>query len=301
MAFEREKFDVARKISLGKSAFVVECNVSAGMNVAKVLSLSVEAYVQNSEVMNGVINFSGIVDTRMVIMDEDGQINNICSSCPFSSKFENGEIENGQEAFVKVKVIDYNVESVGGETVRLAVNIEQKGFVVCNREVGSIFSRDEDVCIKNEEIDTIKYCGMAKENFNVESEINVRDNVKKIVLTESKALVRSVVAGSNFVTVSGDVISRVLYLNENDKFESGYIYDSFKQEIELEGVNRDSMVEGDVLVRQDEVKTEILQDEKGVKIVVNVPVTASVRAFEGCKTTVVKDLYSVKNEVNLTK
>ena len=300
MAFERENFNVARKIALSPSALTVECNVSAGCNVTKVLSLSVESFVQNSEVLNGVINYSGTVDTRLVIMAEDGQINTICSSCPFSSRFENSEIETGQEAFIKVKVIDYNVESIGGDMVKIAVNLEQKGFVIGNREVATISCHDEDVCIKNEEIDVIEFGGSARETFTVESEINLRENIKKVILTEARVLVRNVEAGSGFVTISGDVISRVLYLSENDKFESGYVYDNFKEEIELEGVNRESFVEGDAYVKQDEVTTEIIQDEKGGKIVVKVPLVLSVRSYRENKVTVIQDLYSVKNELNLS-
>jgi len=300
MAFERENFNVARKIALSSSALTVECNVSAGCNVSKVLSLSVEAYVNSNEVLNGVINYSGTVDTRLVIMADDGQINTICSSCPFSSKFESADIENGQEAFIKVKVIDYNVESIGGEIVKIAVNLEQKGFILGNREVGTISCRDEDVCIKNEEIDVIGYIGSARETINVESEINLRENIKKVLLTESRALVRDVNSGSGFVTISGDVINRVLYITENDKFESGYVYDTFKEEIELEGVTRESFVEGDAVVKQDEVTTEIIQDEKGEKIAIKAPVVLNIRAFEEKKVSVIKDVYSVKNELNLT-
>lgn len=300
MAFERENLNVARKIALEKSTLTVECNISTGVNVAKVLSLSVESYVNTNEVLNGVVNYSGTVDTRMVVLADDGQINTICSSCPFSSKFENGEIQSGQDAVVKIKVIDYNVESIGGEMVKVAVNLEQNGFVVGNHQIGTISCHDDDVCIKNEEIEIIDFQGSVKETFTVESEINLRENVKKIILSESKVLVRNVEAGSGFATISGDVISRVLYLTENDKFESGYVYDTFKEEVELEGVTRDSFVEGDAFVKQEEVSTEIVQDEKGGKIVFKVPVVLSVRAYKEDKATVIKDLYSVKNDINLS-
>ena len=300
MAFERENFNVARKIALGSSTLTVECNVSAGCNVTKVLSLSVESYVAGSEVLNGVINYSGNVDTRIVIMADDGQINTICSSCPFASKFESADIESGQDAFIKVKVIDYNVESIGGEMVKIAVNLEQKGFVVGNREVDTISCHDDDVCIKNEEIDVIGFIGSAKETVSVESEINLRENIKKILLTETRALVRNVDAGAGFVSIGGDVITRVLYLTENDKFESGYVYDTFKEEVEIEGVTRESFVEGDAVVKQDEVATEIVQDEKGGKIVVKAPVVINVRAYEEKQTTVIKDIYSIKNQLNIS-
>ena len=300
MAFERENFNVARKSALEKSDLTVECNVSAGSSVSKVLSISVEGCVQSVEVLNGVVNYSGAVDTKLVIMAEDGEINTICSTCPFSSKFESEDIEGGMDAFVKVKVIDYSTESINGENVKLSVVLEQSGFVVGNKEVGTIDCHDDEVCYKKDEISLIKYLGSSSSEATVESEINLRENIKKIILTESHAVVKNVDAGAGFVTVSGDVISRVLFLNENDKFESGYINDSFKEELELNGVTRESFVEGDVRVRQDGVVTEILQDEKGGKIIVKVPITLTVRAFEEGKVSVIKDLYGTKNDINVT-
>ncbi len=300
MAFEKEKFNVARKVNLNRGELTVECNLSAGSSVAKVLSLSVEGYVLTSETLNGAINYSGAVDLKLVVFGEDGEINSTCSTCPFSSKFEGNEIENGQDAFIKVKVIDYNVESIGGEMVKVGVMLEQSGYIITNREVACLACHDDDVCIKQEDIGIIKYLGSASEEITVESEINLRENIKKVLLTESHVLVRNVDCGVGFVTISGDVISRVLYLNENDKFESGYINDTFKQEVELAPCTRESFVDGNAYVKQESVVTEIVQDEKGGKIVVKVPVTLSSTAFEESKMPVIQDLYSTKNEINVT-
>ncbi len=300
MAFERENFNVAKKSILSKSDLTVECNISAGANVSKVLSLAVDGFVSSKEALNGVVNYSGAVDTKLVIMAEDGEINTICSSCPFSSRFESEEIEGGQDVFVKVKVIDYNVESIGGDMVKVAVVLEQNGFTLANNEVGTIDCHDDDVCYKKDEISIIKYIGSASAEVVNESEINLRENIKKILLTESHASVKNVDAGAGFVTISGDVVTRVLYLNENDKFESGYINDGFKEEIELAGVSRESFVEGDVSVKSDNVVTEIIQDEKGGKILVKVPLSLNVRAFEEGKISVINDLYSTKNEIGVT-
>lgn len=300
MAFERENFNVARKFALEKGELTVECNLTAGFNVTKVLSVSVEACAVNVETLNGVINYSGAVDTKLVLMGDDGEINTICSSCPFSSKFESEEIAPGQNAFVKVKVIDHNIESIGGEMVKVAVVLEQSGFVVYNVEVGTIACHDDDVCYKSEDIAVIKYVGFANNEVSVESEINLRENIKKILLTESHAVVKNVDAGASFVSVSGDVITRVLYLSENDKFEAGYINDTFKEELELGDATRECFVEAEGYVRADSVTTDIVQDEKGGKIVVRVPVTLSARAFKEDTVNVINDLYSVKNELNVT-
>ena len=300
MAFEKNNFLVARKKSLEKREFTVECNVSTGANVNKILTLAVEGEVSNSEVLNGVINFSGSVDTKLVFLCDDEQISSVNANCPFSSKFESEDIETGQIAEVKVKVVDYNIDSVGGDMVKISVRLEQSGFIVGNQEIGTISCNDDCVCIKNEEIDVIKFIGAGSENITIESEINVRENIKKILLTESSVIVKSVDSGVNFVSVTGDVVSRVLYLNENDRFESGYVYDGFKEEIELAGATRDSRVEAEAKVNREGVMTELVQDEKGCKLLVKMPVSISVRAYDNERISVINDLYSTKGEVTAT-
>ena len=300
MAFESNNFYVAKKINLPKSEFSVECNISAGENITKVLSVSLGNGKISNETLNGVVNFSGSVDIKLIYLTDDGQINIVCSSCPFSSKFENESIENGQTAVVKVKIIDYNIESIGGESVKIVVNLEQSGFIVANKEVKTIRNGDDDVCFKNDDMTIIKYIGSASEDIEVASEINIRDKITKILLSESSVIVKSVEGGLNFVTISGEVSTRVVYLNDNDKFESGYVYDTFKEEIELDGVTRESLVDGCATVKQDGVTCEIVEDEKGCKIVVKVPLFLSVTAFGEENISVIKDLYSTKSETKVT-
>ncbi len=300
MAFEKNNFDVAKKMLLPKSELSVECNISAGTNVTKVLSLLVDARVESQEVLNGVINFSGILDTKLVFCGENDEINTICANCPFSSKFESEEIEAGQTARIAVTVIDCRVESVGGETVKVMALLEQKGTLVCNQQISTISCHDDNVCIKNEEIETIKFIGSASEDIVVESEINIRENIKKIILVESGVVVKNVESGVGFATISGDVVSRVLYLGENDKFESGYVYDGFKEEIELSSLTRDSLVEGEAVIGKMGATTEIVEEEKGCKLLVKVPLSITVRGYDRANVSVINDLYSVKGDIHVT-
>ena len=100
MAFEETNFNVAKKYTLDKKEINIECSVFASDNIQKVLASSIDASVSSSEVFNGVINFSGNVDIKVVYLCDDGQINTMNSVCPFSSKFESENIEAGQNVVV---------------------------------------------------------------------------------------------------------------------------------------------------------------------------------------------------------
>ena len=300
MAFETNNFYVAKKSALPKGEFNVECNISAGSSVAKILSVSLTGEVDNYESLNGVINYAGSIDSKLVFLSEEGQINSVCSSCPLSSKFEGENLSNGQTAQINLNVIDYNIESISGDLIKLIVLVEQTGFVIESKETKSISSNDDEICCKNDEIKVVKFLGCAKNRIEVKSQLNCRDKVSKLLLTESRAYVKSVEAGVNFVTINGEVVSKVLYINEDEKFESGYIYESFKEEIELDQVQRDSIVEGYARVRNCQVSAELIEDEKGCQIVVSSLVDLMAMAYSEENVQIVEDLYSTRNELNVT-
>lgn len=300
MAFESNNFYVAKKVSLAKSEFNVECSISTGSNVEKILSVSLEGCVESYEALNGVINYSGYIDSKIIFLSNDGQINTVCSSCPLSSKFEGEEIGNGQSALINLNIVDYNIDSISGDVIRLSAIVEQSGFVVSSSEISSIRSNDEDICCKNEEMSIIKFLGCASGKREIKSEINSRGKIVKILLVESKPYVKSVESGVNFVTISGEVVSRVLYLSEDEKFESGYIYESFKEELELDGVSKDSLVEGYAYVKANMIESEIVQDEKDSKIIVTTSIELRACAYNEEKIEVIQDLYSTRCDLSVT-
>ena len=132
------------------------------------------------------------------------------------------------------------------------------------------------------------------------SEINIRDKVKKIILSESNVLVKSVESGVNFVTMSGEVSTRVIFLNDNDMCDTGYVYDTVHEELEIEGTTRDSLVEGRGEVKQENVTAEIVEDEKGCKIAIKVPIELHATAYSEESLMVVQDLYSTKSDIKVT-
>lgn len=300
MAFEVNNFNVAKKFALEKGEVNVECNLQMGENVKSVLSVSVDVGSINYETLNGVLNYSGNIDTKVVYLNENGEINCVCNSCPFSSKFENDNISTGMQADLSVKLGDFNIESINGDTIKLEVMLIQKGYVLSNREVKTISCSDDHVCSKFENTKVVKLVGCKQDTVELTSEINLRDKVKKVVLTDSRVLVRNVESGVNFATVSGDLIVRVLYINDNDKFESGYVYDTFKEEVELEGVTRESYVEGRAFVNHENLTTEVLEDEKGGKITVKSPLNIGICAYNEEEVSIIKDLYSTKCDIAVT-
>lgn len=300
MSFETNKFKVVRKKRLDKSEFDVECNIETNVEIDKILSVCHSAQAETAEVLNGTINYSGTIDICVLYCTVDGEIGTINSSCPFNSKFEDVSICVGDKVGIKVDVEDYKIDSVTNSNLKITCLLCQTGILICERDVSNIKTNDENMCICEDEMFVNTLVGEAKEIFTVESEVSIKEPIKKILTSDSQVAVKSVESGVNFVSVAGEVVTQILYLTEKDRFEISYITENFKEEIELEGVTRDSTSEAVACNKKNAVKCEVEQSDKGVNVKLTIPVEIKVVSYMQESITVVKDIYSTTNELEVT-
>jgi len=300
MSLETNKFNVVKKKRLEGAQFNVECNIVADAHVDKVLSVCHTAEAESAEVLNGVVNFGGTIDLCVLYLTSDGEVGTTNCSCPFSSKFEDGDIIVGDKIAIKVDVEEYQVISVDGENIRINCLCAQTGTLILNRDVACVKVNDESICVNEEEMFIETFVGEAKECFSVESNVSIREPIKKVVFTDCQATIKSVESGINFVSVSGEVISRILYLTEQDRFETCYTAEPFKEEIELEGATRESLSEAKVWVKKNSVKCEIEQLERGVALKIFTPIEIKAMSYQEQNQMVIKDIYSITNELEIT-
>ena len=300
MSFETNKFKVAKKKQLEKSQFNVECNIETNVEIDKILSVCHTAQAENAEILNGVVNYAGVIDICILYCTVDGEIGTLNSSCPFTSKFEDADIVVGDKVGINVEVEDYSIDSVTSSNVKINCTVLQSGVLICEREVSNIKSDDENMCTREDEMLINTLVGQAQEVFSVESEISIKEPIKKVLLSDSQVSIKSTESGVNFVSVSGEVVTRILYLTEKDRFESSYTTENFKEEIELEGVTREAVSEAVACIKRSAVKCEVAEAEKGVDIKLSVPVEVKVTAYLEKSETVIKDIYSTENELEVT-
>lgn len=299
MAFESNNFNVARKKVLPKSEFNVECKIGVEGEISKVWAVSADVTISNKEVLDGSVSYAGSIETCLLYMTDSGEVGTVHSSCPFTSKFEDSDIVVGQKVFIDVDIEDYSIDNVSSNEVTITFLIEQKGFVISNEEVKTIKNNQDNICCKEEEMRVVRLIGDASATIVDESNLITREPIKRLLLCESQVAVRDVEGGSNFVSISGEIVNRLLYLTESDKFETAYVYSSFKEELELEGVTRESSVEGMARVRFCDVKADVENTEKGGKVVISTPIDLCVVAYSEESESVIQDMYSTSNQLEI--
>lgn len=300
MAFESNNFYASKKVKLPSSEFNVECSIPTEEEISKIFVVSANVSVDTKEVLPGSVAYMGNIETCVVYLTKNGEIGSVHASCPFNSKIESEEIQADQKVLLFVKISGYNVQGITNGNISLNYTLLQTGASLSNQEIKSVSANDEDIAVKEEEIKVVKFIGQAGTIANTKSPFQTKSTIKKLLLCESQASVKDVEPGLNFVTVSGEVVSRVLYLTEDDRFESEYIFDSFKEEIELDGVTKESQAEACAFVKYSDVKAVVDNLESGAKIEVSVPVEICAMAYQEVEVKVVSDLYSTKNELEVS-
>ena len=300
MSFEKNKFQVVKKKRLETSEFNVECNLPNENEIGKIFSVSHNIQVENAEVLSGVVNYNGSIDFCVIFQTVDGEIMSLNSSCPFSSKFEDATISVGDKVGIECVIENYSVDSVSNQNIKINCTVEQKGVLIFCRDVETIIPTDDDICVKSESIKVSTLIGEANQIFEIESDVSIKEPIRKVLICDSQVSVKNVESGVDFVSVSGEVISRILYLTENDRFETSFVTENFKEEIELEGVNQSAVLEVKAFVKGKDCKYDIVEQDKGVQIKIGVPVNVKVLAFEEKDVDVIKDIYSQKDELEVS-
>lgn len=297
MAFESNNFYVAKKNVLPASEFNVSCNINVEEDITSIFSVSSNVFVNAKEVLAGSVEYSGVVETCVVYMNTNGEVGSVHTSCPFTSKFVDADIKLDAKAVIFVKILGYNLDEVTEKTINVTYNLKQTGYTLINQEIESVTTNDEEILLKEENIKVVHFLGDNCQNFESQGVLNTREPIKKLLLCETQANIKEVEPNINFVTVTGDVVSRVLYLTESDHFESAYVFDTFKHEIEFDGMTSENQVDANVFVKFDEVKAVVDNQENAAKIEITAPIEICLMGYEETEVKVVSDLYSITSNV----
>ena len=228
MSFEKNSFKVVKKRRLQKSEFNVECNVPVEGEINKIFSVCHTVMVENVEVSTGVASYNGNIDFCILYESANGEIVTNNYTCPFTSKLEDEKLVVGDKVQVSVDVVDFSIDSATSSNVKINCLLVQRGVVISCYNVDTIDANDNDICTKKEEIYISTFIGEASEVFTNSSEVSIKEPVKKVLLCDASVSIKNVECGNNFVAVTGEVIGRLLYLTENDRYETSYISEIYK-------------------------------------------------------------------------
>lgn len=301
MAIEKNTMNVVSKFKLGSEQVSAECNITTEEQISKLLSYCVYPMVINEEVLVGEVNVSGKIAVKLTYMTQENQI--VCrdSICDFSNKYSNAGIDPSLKINVCSKLVDASAVVLSENNVKINSIVELTFTAVKQEELSYLSSADQTFCTKGTEIKVTTLTAIENQDFEEDIKVQIKDKFERLISVDADVIVKDVTAGSNFVSVSGEIITKAMFLSDSEtgKIITQTSSENFKRELEVAGVSQTSMVEVNLTPRKDLLKVETNSENNNVTLNLTVTNRANITAFDENMVNATEDIYSLTNNIEI--
>ena len=299
-----DKFNVACKRRLKDLDVALECSVNLDTteSVSKILAVNVEGNCTQVEALTGEANVNGNILVSLVYLTEQGLVGNSVYSSPFSTKISDSCISPTSKIYSKIASTDAKVQSLNNNTAKVDCLIKLNTFCLNNEEISYLNGVSSDVCTMEEQTTFETLTGSTNSKWIENVEINIKEPVRQVLSSSCDVYVKDVTSADAFVSISCELVSKVMYLTDEEtpQIKSVYTKSDVKQEVECKEATKESKLEIDLNVFKCDVKNTITEKENEIKINLEIPLDVCVRIFETKSVNLITDLYSVESLTETT-
>lgn len=294
--FDFEKLSASKFYVAPTSERVVEFSPSDidMSNVAKVLSVAVDARAISVEAQDGYVQAGGRVNFRLAYLDKDGTPKGVDYNADFTARVD-GEFEEGDNAWCDVVISESDVEA--NDTLTLTAVLELKVSAIKRDEI-EVLTGADDCYVTTKEIFVPTYIAQKTVVVPFDDEKNVGGEIESVLGLSATVVPLKSTATEGGATAKLKIYAIATYV------ESGQIKQhSFEIPIEEE-FNLDGVKEGDAIKLYSAVKSSkiVLQgvtDDNTIRVEGEIQI--KIQAFRCSKTAIVSDLFMLSNQTEIEK
>lgn len=303
MEILEEKYLSANKEEIDSKQILVECviNLNQGEQIEKVLALTADANVTNAESFERETKVAGEIFVNFMFLTPEREIGSLSSVSTFADSVKHDSLAQGQKSKADVKIVGINPTSIGENAFRVLVTVEVALTMEGNASVETFQNTNPNNCTKEANFTLNVLTQDVSGNFSSEKSIVVKEGVNKVLVASSGCILRQVDAGAGFVSVQGDVYTYLSYVKHDGGLVHTQVVNPFKEELEVDNANKESVVEAYLKVKQAETTVTLSEKEEGTEILVNTPLTAYIKVYDNREYSFVSDVYSLTNELEIAK
>lgn len=292
---------VCNRYALGQKQFVVDCkfNIENGKEVAKIVCVNAKPYTTASECVNSSVRFGGRVCFNIVYISEDGDLISLNAISDYEELLDSNEVGNGNTNIV-LKVVDVTTPSIKANEIKLACVIDAEILVETFEEINGL-EVPNDVLCKRKMKQHLEYQSKFNSDFNLEEEFRINDEVQNVLSVDVDICVKDIYSGTNFVVINGQALYTITYYDEDNTIKVFKECRPYKQEIGVDGANKDSYVMGNVYILNNQTKVTINAGDGYNMIIVETNAIANGSMYENVVYEDIEDAYSIKNIVDCKK
>ena len=273
-------------VELKNSALLDEVD---GLKVKKVLAVNTITNINSKEPLDSNLKIGGDIEYNFILQLENDEVVSTTIKQDYSLNYENKSIGSGSNLDVVVSSSEATVENIDVSSTTIFTIYEN-----CINSSLSMAKSPENVFVKEEEFSyhSLLLCKSydAVANFEL-----IKDNkFNKILYVVNNASIKSVMPSSGYFVVAYEICSTVIYKTEDGDLKCTTINNSFSNEFEANGIDKEDIVQARIIT------CESVVNESEDRFSVEVPIKLDACIYQKKTLPCIMDAYCLENEIKLT-
>lgn len=291
--YEEIKFGALTPVTVTQAVVEARLLPQPSEDIARVLSITAVSSVNGIEAFNGEARFNGRVDFKVLYADNNGKNRVLSCSMEFSDKTESDKIKPDTILWANSTVIDTDAVSLKSDEIKLASVVEISVLAVSKESVNYLSAGGEGVYTQEEKVEFSRFIASGKGVFTEECAIESAP-FSAVLLAEHRVIITSASSERDLITVGGVIVSDITGETEDGLITAVRVETPFTEEV---GANE--VRSGDFIVTRASVSGEnqLVEGEKGNKVIVSYALEVKFLAFASESKTVVTDAFLPTHEL----
>jgi len=302
---EKDTLNITYAKNLEKQNFSSSFNlkIDSQVNVKTILNTSCFIFDERFDCANGKAVVNGKIGVKVLYVDTDNITNTITDTQPFSHNILDNSI-TADCIIMLNNITSICLTNSNDTSLKIDCNVSFVPSVYVNLALPNNLELDENVICKNYNFNTYKITNKIDTKFDYSSTLETKNNIKKILYSNSKFNLTEVTAQDGFIVVEGKLFTNIIYeTEENEEIKIKMLDDIFniKTDVEIANLKQSNILDLNLSVDSfNETITTELEDDNNI-ITINNIISIKGLVFEEVGVDCVEDLYSVKNEIEPVK
>ena len=302
---EKDTLSITYAKNLEKHNFSSTLNlqIDSKVNIKTVLNVNCYIFDERIESASGKAVISGKLGVKVLYIDTDNITNTLTEVQPFSETVIDNSIT--ADCYIMLTNISNLCQEISTDsTLKVECNISFVPVVYVNLAIPYRLNLDEQTICRNSNFTTNTIVNKIDTSFNYTTNLETQNNISKILNSNSRFSLVNTTAQDGYAIVEGKLFTCVIYeTEENEETKIKQLCDVFniKTDIELSELKQDSILNlSFTLDNSSESITTELEDGNSI-ITINHQVKVKGLELKEISVDCVEDLYSTKNELEISK
>ncbi len=294
--FDFEKLSASKFYVAPTSERVVEFSPSDidMANVAKVLSVAVDARATDVDAKDGYAQVSGRVNFRLSYLDKDGAPKGVDYNADFSARAE-GEFVDGDSVWADIVVSESDAEA--NDNLMLTAVLEVTVSAIKRDEIEALVDAD-DCYVTKKEIYMPAFIAQKSVVVPFDDEKNVGGEIESVLGLSATVVPLKSLATDGGVEAKLAVYAVVTYVEGGEIRQHSFDI-PLKEEFNLDGVQEGDAVKLYAQTKSSKIVLQGVTDDNTIRVEGEIQI--KILAFRCQKTEIVSDLFMLTNQTEIER